>query len=40
MDYEKLTNIYNNIGGLKDLIFSKYFVKYYGFDDLYDNDYN
>lgn len=39
-DFEESKKLFNSIGGLQDLIFSKYFVTYLGFDDLYDEVYN
>ena len=32
-DFDKAQALFNRIGGLSDLIFSKYFVNYLGFDD-------
>ena len=39
-DYEYLQSLSQQISASKQLIFSKYFASYYGFDDLSDPDYN
>ncbi len=39
-DFELLADFYNEISAHKQLIFSKYFRCYYGFDDIFDDTYN
>ena len=38
--YEILTQFFNQIGATKELLLSKYFPSYLGFDDMTDGDFN